>query len=154
MKILLKRIAKRNTYTIGKLYINGEYFCDTVEDKDRGLKQSMSLNQIRTTKVMLQTAIPCGTYEITMNTISPKYSKVKWYVDKCGARVPRLLNVPGFDGVLIHTGNTANDSSGCIIVGRNTVVGKVTESKQTFEKLYPKLKEASNNKERITITIQ
>ena len=154
MKIVVKRIAKRDTYTIGKLYIDGEYFCDTLEDKDRGLKQSMSLYEIRQKKVYGQTAIPLGTYEVTLHTVSPKYSKKPWYVKFCGAKMPRILNIPGYDGVLIHPGNTDKDTMGCLLVGQNTVIGKVTNSKATFEKLYPILKAASDRGERITITIK
>ena len=154
MKLTLKRIAKRDTYTIGKLYINGEYFCDTLEDKDRGLKQSMSLSEIKAKKVYGKTAIPAGEYEVTLHMISPKYSKKQWYVKFCGAKMPRLLNIPGYDGVLIHPGNTDVDTMGCLLVGKNTVVGKVLESKDTFVKLYPILKGASDKGERITITIK
>lgn len=154
MKLTLKRIAKRDTYTIGKLYIDGEYFCDTLEDKDRGLKQSMSLSEIKAKKVYGKTAIPAGEYEVTLHMISPKYSKKQWYVKFCGAKMPRLLNIPGYDGVLIHPGNTDVDTMGCLLVGKNTVIGKVLESKDTFAKLYPILKAASDKGERITITIK
>ena len=154
MKLTLKRIAKRDTYTIGRLYINGEYFCDTLEDKDRGLKQSMSLSEIKAKKVYGKTAIPAGEYEITLHTISPKYSKKPWFVKFCGAKMPRILNIPGYDGVLIHEGNSDKDTCGCVLVGKNTAVGKVLESKNTFAKLYPILKAASDKGERITINIK
>lgn len=154
MKLTLKRIAKRDTYTIGRLYINGEYFCDTLEDKDRGLKQSMSLSEIKAKKVYGKTAIPAGEYEITLHIISPKYSKKSWFVKFCGAKMPRILNIPGYDGVLIHPGNSDKDTCGCVLVGKNTVVGKVLESKNTFAKLYPILKAASDKGERITINIK
>lgn len=154
MNIKLKRIAKKSDYTIGKIYIDGVYFCDSIEDKDRGLKQSMTLDQIKKIKVMHKTAIPTGTYEITLKVKSPKYSKKSYFVNLCNAFMPRLLNVPGYEGVLIHTGNTQDDSSGCIVVGQNKVVGKVINSKQTFEKLYPVLKQASDKGEKITITIE
>ena len=154
MKLTLKRIAKRDTYTIGRLYINGEYFCDTLEDKDRGLKQSMSLSEIKAKKVYGKTAIPAGEYEITLHIISPKYSKKPWFVKFCGAKMPRILNIPGYDGVLIHEGNSDKDTCGCVLVGKNTVVGKVLESKNTFAKLYPILKATSDKGERITINIK
>ena len=73
MEILLKRIAKKPNYTIGKLYIDGKYFCDTLEDKDRGLLQSMTENEILKIKVKDQTAIPTGKYKIDMNTVSPRF---------------------------------------------------------------------------------
>ena len=121
MKLLLTRTAKRPTYTIGKLYIDGEYFCDTLEDTDRGLRQDMPLSEIKRIKVANETAIPTGTYDVIVN-MSPKF----------GRMLPRLLNVHGFDGVLIHRGNTDKDTSGCILVGENKVVGKVINS-TTYE---------------------
>lgn len=155
MSLLLRRIAKRDTYTIGRLYIDGERFCDTVEDKDRGLTQKTPLSEIKKKKVYAQTAIPTGTYDITMNVISPKFSKRPWYRKNCnGGRVPRLLNVPGYDGILIHIGNSARASAGCILVGENTQVGKVLNSTATFSKLYKILDNANRRGEKITITIQ
>lgn len=154
MELLVKRIAKKNTYTIGKLYIDGEYFCDTLEDRDRGLKQTDSIINIKRTKVQHQTAIPTGTYDITMDVVSPRFSKRDFYKTNCnGGRVPRLLNVPGFDGVLIHIGNTAADSSGCILVGKNSQVGKVLNSTNTFKNLYKILDNANKNGESIKLTI-
>ena len=140
MKLILKRIARKPTYTIGKLYIDGVYFCDTVEDTDRGLFQGQSLDLIKKIKIPNKTAIPTGTYKLTLNVISPKYSKKAIYQEICKGRVPRLLDVPGYDGVLIHIGNSADDSSGCILVGQNKVVGKVINSTETFRKLYNKIK--------------
>ena len=155
MKLLLKRIAKKQTYTIGKLYIDNVYFCDTIEDKDRGLKSNMPLSEIKQKKVYGQTAIPIGTYNISMNVVSPKYSQRSFYKTNCnGGRVPRLLNVPGFDGVLIHIGNTAQDSYGCILVGKNSQIGKVLDSTNTFKALYGKLKTANDKGESINITIE
>ena len=152
MKLTLKRIAKKETYTIGNLYIDGKWFANTIEDKDRGLKQSMSLSEIKNIKVKTETAIPMGTYTITLNVISPKMSKQAFYQKNAnGGRVPRLLNVPGYDGVLIHVGNKATQSAGCILVGLNTVKGMVTNSKETFTKLYKILQSA---KDKITITIE
>lgn len=154
MKLTLKRIAKKDKYTIGRIYIDGVYFCDTIEDKDRGLTNKMTPAQIKKVKVYSQTAIPTGTYNVTLKVKSGTFSKKAYYAKFCNGYVPRLLSVPGFEGILMHTGNTQNDSSGCIIVGKNTVVGKVTDSKVTFEALYAKLKAASNKGESITITIQ
>lgn len=154
MEIVLNRIAKKSTYTIGKLYIDNKYVCDTIEDRDRGLNNKMSSDEVRKIKVQHLTAIPTGTYEVTLKVKSPKYSKKPYFVNYCNAFMPRLLNVPGFEGILMHTGNTASDSSGCIILGRNTVVGKVTNSVSTFETVYPMLKKASDAGEKITITIK
>lgn len=141
MDLLLKRIARRDTYTIGKLYIDGVYFCDTIEDCDRGLDQSLPVSVNKKKKVYGKTAIPTGRYQVTLSMQSPRFSKKKQY-DFCGGYLPRLINVPAFEGVLIHIGNTAEDSCGCILVGRNKVVGKVLESTATFHALYEKLKAA------------
>ena len=155
MRLLLERIAKRETYTIGHLYIDGQYFCDTIEDKDRHLTYTMPLSKIKEVKVAAKTAIPTGTYKIDMNVISPKYSLKPWYVSNChGARVPRLVDVPGWTGVLIHTGNTAKDSAGCILVGKNDAVGMVTNSKYWFLQLYNKMYAAHLRGEKIDIVIK
>lgn len=142
MNITLNRIAKKSKYTIGKLYIDGEYFCDTIEDTDRGLTQTMTDTQIKSKKVYGQTAIPTGTYRIIIS-----------YSNKFKRQMPLLLNVPGFLGIRIHSGNTEKDTEGCLIVGKNKVVGKVIESKDTYNKLFSILCEA-NKKEAIKITIK
>ena len=108
MNITLNRIAKKAKYTIGKLYINDQYFCDTLEDTDRGLTQSMTEQQIGSKKVYGETAIPTGTYRIIIS-----------YSNKFKKQMPLLLNVPGFAGIRIHSGNTEKDSLGCILVGKN-----------------------------------
>lgn len=149
MKLLLKRIAKRDSYTIGRLYIDGKYFSDTLEDTDRNLTSSMSKDQIAKIKVYGKTAIPTGTYTINMNVVSSKFGSRSW-AKPYGGKVPRLENVPGYEGVLIHPGNTASDTSGCILVGKNKVVGQVLESQNTFHSLMKELKSADN----ITITIE
>ena len=153
MELELRRIARRDTYTIGRLSIDGKYFCDTCEDKDRGLRQDLpvSVNQAR--KVRGQTAIPTGRYRVTLGVKSPKYSKKKQYA-ACNGYVPRLINVPAFDGILIHIGNTAADSEGCILVGRNKKVGMVLESTNTFWQLYDRLQQADGRGEQIYITVK
>ena len=152
MKLLLKRIALRPTYTIGRLYVNGERFCDTLEDAVRDLNKNGKFDNGEK-KIYGQTAIPYGTYEITMKVQSPKFSQKSAY-KFCNGYLPRLLNVPEFDGILIHIGNYPKDTEGCILVGKNTVVGAVMESTITFKKLYPILKSASDRGEKITIEIQ
>lgn len=154
MKLRLDRKYKKATYSIGKLYVDGQYFCDTVEDKDRGLTDKDSLEKIKATKVYAKTAIPLGTYKITMGVISPKFSQKPYYKAFCNGRLPRLLNVKGFDGILIHKGSNADSSAGCIIVGKNTVVGGVTNSQFYFEKLYKLMAEANKKGETIEIEIQ
>lgn len=141
MKLKLKRIALRDTYTIGKLYIDGVYFCDTVEDRVRDLSKER--------KIAGETAIPYGTYDVTINQQSPKYSQRASYV-WCKGYLPRLLDVPSFDGILIHAGNTAKDSAGCIIVGENKIVGQVINSMATLKKLVERLPKS----DKITITIE
>ena len=149
MKLLLKRIAKRDTYTIGKLYIDGKYFSDTLEDPDRGLTNSMSREQVAKIKVYGETAIPTGTYNIDMNTISAKFKNRSWASPYKG-KIPRLQNVPGYEGVLIHPGTTSKDTLGCILVGKNTSKGMITQSQATFHQLMSVLTKGTN----ITITIE
>lgn len=152
MELTLKRIAKKLNYTIGKLYINGIYECDTLEDRDRGLDASMSLETINKIKVKNETAIPTGTYAITLNTVSPRFGGRAQY-SFCNGKLPRLLNVKGYDGVLIHIGNTDKDSSGCILVGQNKKVGQVINSTATFRNLYTKIDAANRKGEKIIIKI-
>ncbi|MBR4886812.1 MAG: hypothetical protein IKU16_05995 [Muribaculaceae bacterium] len=149
MKLTLKRIALRDTYTIGKLFVDGTYFCDTCEDKVRDLNKDGDLNDIGEDKVYGETAIPYGTYEVTMNVQSPKYSQRASYA-WCQGYLPRLLNVPHFEGILIHAGNTAKDSAGCILVGENKVKGQVINSMATLKRLMTLLP----RNEKITITIE
>ena len=140
--IQLKRIAKRSSYTIGRLYIDGKYFCDTIEDKDRGLNNKMSASDIQKVKVYGETAIPTGTYQVVIT-----------YSNRFKRNMPLLINVPGFAGIRIHTGNTAKDTDGCIIVGKNKVVGKVLESKDTYVKLFEVLTKLCS-KSKVYITIE
>lgn len=153
MEIELRRIARRDTYTIGRLYIDGERFCDTCEDADRGLRQDLpqSVNQAK--KIRGRTAIPTGRYRVTLDVKSQRFSKKKQYA-ACGGYLPRLLNVPAFEGVLIHIGNTAADSEGCILVGQNREVGKVLNSTQTFWQLYDRLQQADRRGDTIYITVK
>ena len=150
MEILVERKWKKPNYTIGVLSIDGERFCETLEDVDRNLNSSMTVEQIKAIKKPNETAIPTGTYKITLDTFSPRFGNKSFYKKVCGGKLPRILNIKGFDGVLIHCGNTNLDTSGCILVGRNLEVGKVLKSQETFEKLYKILKE---NKVNLTIKI-
>lgn len=128
MKLELKRIFKGDTYTIGKLYIDGKYFCDTLEDA------------IRPFKIKNITAIPEGTYKVKI-TYSNRFKRLMLI----------LLNVPNFEGIRIHSGNTDADTSGCILVGYNTVKGKLTNSKNAYDKLYALLQAC---KEELTIEVK
>ena len=114
----------------------------------------MSLEEINKIKVYAETAIPAGRYVVRMDVVSPKYNRVKWYKDNFGGRMPRLENVKGFSGILIHPGTTAVDSAGCIIVGLNKIKGNVLDSRATFQKLWKKLEDAHKRKETIYLTIE
>lgn len=140
MRLTLKRIANKKDYCIGKLYINGKYFCDTLEDVDRGLDDSMTEDDIKEIKVKGQTAIPVGIYTVLL-TYSPKYKKV----------MPLINNVKGYEGIRIHSGNTSKDTEGCVLVGKNTVVGRLTDSRNTYNALFKRLQQKGSNK--ITIEI-
>ena len=129
MRLELKRIARKKDYTIGKIYANGRYICDSIEDVDRGLDDNMDLKEIQAKKVYGETAIPTGTYRIKI-TYSPKYKK----------QMPLVEGVKGFEGIRIHSGNTAKDSLGCVIVGENKVKGKVINSRATYNKLFDLIK--------------
>jgi hypothetical protein len=160
MKLLLTRIAKKDKYTIGRLYMQDKQnkqwvkLCDTIEDKDRGLDQSMSEANITHIKIKHQTAIPTGTYKIVMNIVSGTFVKKQKYKDFCGGKLPRLSYVKGFSGILMHAGIDQDSSSGCIILGENKVVGKVINSWETFKRVYNLLKAASDRGEAITLTVQ
>lgn len=153
MKLLLRRIFKGPRYTIGKLFINGVYECDTLEDQDRGLTSQMSLEEIKAKKVYGVTAIPTGTYSINMTTVSPKFKDRAWAKPYKGI-LPRLENVKGYEGVLIHVGNKAEDTLGCILVGENKVKGKVINSTATFYELMTVLLKAQSAGEVIELTIE
>jgi hypothetical protein len=150
MELELRRIARKADYTIGRLSIDGQYFCDTIEDTDRGLRQDLPLSVNQAKKRKGVTAIPVGRYRVTLGVKSPRFSKKKQYA-ACNGYLPRILNVPAFDGVLMHIGNTAKDSEGCILVGENKKVGMVVNSTQTYWRLYDRLQEAKDN---IFITIK
>lgn len=137
MDILVKRIAKKEGYTIGRMYVDGKYFCDTLEDTDRGIRQDEPA-EIEKKKIHGKTAIPTGEYQVDLNQVSHRFGSRSWAWPYKG-KVPRLLGVPGFAGVLIHPGNTAEDTSGCILIGENKVVGKVVNSVKTFHKLMEKM---------------
>lgn len=154
MKLEVKRIYRGPLYTIGHLYIDGKYFSDTLEDPDRGLTQDMALSEILRIKVKGDTCVPYGTYKVNLNIVSPMYSNLKKYpyTAEAKGKMPRIMNVPGFDGILIHAGNTQADTMGCLLVGENKVKGKVINSQATWKKLYPILKKANDKGETITIT--
>jgi hypothetical protein len=127
MKLTLKRIALKETYTIGKLYIGGCYFCDTIEDQVRDFGVNGE------GKIKSETAIPYGSYSVILN-----------YSNRFQQIMPLLVNVPFFEGIRIHSGNSDKDTSGCILVGFNREIGKVVESKKTYELLMNLLRNQAN----------
>lgn len=141
MKIDVIRERLANSYTAGKMYLNGIYFCDTLEDVDRGLKQGDALEDIKQKKVVGQTAIPAGHYNVYL-TFSPKFKK----------QMPLINNVPAFAGVRIHAGNTTNDTEGCVLVGKKNG-GTLILSRDTFNALYNRIEQAINKGEAVTIEI-
>ena len=153
IEILVDRKWKKQSYTISNLLIDGEWFCNVLEDTDRGLDDQMPESKIKELKKPSITAIPRGTYEITLDVTSPRFSKVSFYNEVCNGKLPRLLNVNGFEGILIHAGNTDKDSGGCLLVGENLEKGKVLNSRETFKKLYKLLKDRRIKGEKITIKI-
>ena len=154
MNIIIDRKWKKPEYTIGNMYIDDVFFSNTLEDTDRGLYNHMPLSYIKSVKIDNMTAIPYGTYTIDMDTVSSKYSSIKFYKDLCDGKLPRLCNVNGFDGILIHCGNTTKDTSGCILVGKNSIKGGITDSRNTFKKLYNILYSAHSKGDIITLTIK
>lgn len=120
MKIKVDRIYKGESYTIGRMYLNGEYFCDTLEDA------------IRPVKIPNETAIPAGTYKVEV-TYSPRFKR----------NLPLLVDVPNYTGIRIHNGSNKDHTSGCILVGFNTAKGKLTDSRKTSDQLTEKLKSLS-----------
>lgn len=135
MKLELNRIAKKSLYTIGRLFVDGRYFCDTLEDRCRDLD--------REEKVMHETAIPAGTYEVIVN-VSAKFKR----------KLPLLLNVPHFSGIRIHRGNTDKDTSGCILVGENKQPGRVINSTLYELRLTEMVEKAMLTGEKITIRVR
>ena len=153
MRLKLIRMYKKATYTIGQLLVDGAFFCNTLEDKDRGLTQDTELPVIKAAKMYGETAIPSGVYDIDMETCSPKYAEVEWYHKLCKGYMPTVENVPGFTRVLIHPGNSPLDTYGCVLVGENKVKGRLINSRATFAKLYNLMKAAHVRGEAITLQI-
>lgn len=141
MRLRLERRHFKDTYTIGNLYVDDTFFSNTLEDKNRDVNKNGKFDNGES-KVYGETCIPFGTYKVVVN-MSPKFKR----------ELPRLLDVPSFEGILIHRGNTAEDSAGCILVGENKEVGKVLNSTPYEERLVKMMKEAIARGEEITIEI-
>ena len=142
MKIRLHRKWLKKGYSIGNLYINGTFITNTLEDEDRGLQEFNPLEEIKKKKIKGETAIPVGTYQVTW-TYSPRFKKM----------LPLLNGVPGYEGIRIHSGNKAKDTEGCILCGKNTEVGTVTNSRYWTNKVCAMIEKAYKDKEQVTITI-
>ena len=142
MKLRLRRRYLGLEYTIGSLFIDGVYLCDTIEDKVRDYNQDGDLNDPGEEKVFGETAIPYGFYEIDL-TMSPKFKRL----------LPIILNVKHFTGIRIHRGNTAKDSHGCPLVGENKAKGKVLNSTKYEMLIVEAMLKAIRNQENMTIEV-
>ena len=138
LELRLTRIAKRKDYTIGRLTVDGSRFCDTLEPTWRDVGWGRPGR-----KVKGKTAIPEGRYPVVV-TRSPRF----------GTWLPLLVGVPQFEGVRIHAGNRPQDTEGCILVGDNTRVGMVTDSRHTLQKLLALLTEARRHDKALWITVE
>ena len=146
MKLKLIRKFKGTEYTIGDLFIDGIFFSNILEDVVRGLTDKNDdgdFDDKGEGKVYGDTAIPAGKYEVVI-TYSNRFKKY----------LPLLLNVPGYEGIRIHGGNSAVDTHGCLLPGINNIKGKVTKSKETTELLISKIKDSIDNGELVTMTIE
>ena len=141
MKLRLERLWPKPTYTVGRLYVDGQLFCNTLEDKVADLNRNGMFDGTEK-KVPGETAIPYGTYRVFYGW-SPRF----------GRNLPRLLNVTAFEGILIHPGNTAEESAGCILVGKNSEVGRLTQSRYYSDELNKLIDAAQRRGENITIEI-
>ena len=126
MQLTLKRLHKTDTSTIGELLIDGVFECYTLEDIERLVK------------IKAETAIPKGTYKVIIN-MSNRFKRL----------MPLLLNVPNFEGVRIHAGNSNHDTEGCILVGQSRNKNYIGQSRKAYAKLFKKMQAAEN----ITLTI-
>lgn len=143
MEIRIDRAWKKPGYTISRVYVDGELFgCNCLEDTDRGLKQGMSVKEVCAIKQYGQTAIPAGTYNVVI-TYSPRFKK----------NLPLLENVTGFAGIRIHPGNTAKDTEGCLLFGKNSKQGYVGNSRYWTEQIVSRISASINKKEKVTIKI-
>lgn len=130
MKLLLRRDIFTTKSTTGQLFVDGQFECYTLEDR------------MREKKVHGQTAIPMGRYNVIVN-----------HSRRFGKDMPLLENVSGFSGIRIHSGNTAGDTEGCILVGNGRTVDRISDSRTAFKALFAKIKAALDKKETVSIEI-
>lgn len=132
-KLTRQRVAG-SPCCLGRLSLNGHVLCDTLEPPSHGLASSTDLKTIRDIKRLGRSAIPVGVYRLVL-AWSPRFSPRPFYKAYGRGLVPRLLNVSGFDGVLLHCGNTVVDTCGCVIVGRRADASTLVESQKTYDRL-------------------
>lgn len=157
MNILVKRTARKSNYTVGKVSIDGKYFCDSLEDADRGVTQVMPFTPMpvgsakgywsigdgkKIEKVYGKTAIPTGIYD----ACSYYWPKFKCYV-------VQLLRVPGFTGILMHNGMTADHSEGCILLGKNNIVGRLDGDRVYMDALAARVMACEKRAEKVTVQV-
>lgn len=153
LKLKTDRAWKKAAYTIGRFFVNGTRFHESLEDADRGLDQTMSLAEISSNKIYGVTAIPRGTYKVILS-VSPKFKNKSWAA-KYGGLVPEIVGVKGYSGVRIHPANYATELEGCVSVGENKVKGGVINSVKCYLELMDKfIMPAWTRKEEIMMEIQ
>lgn len=143
MVIRIDRRWKKAEYTVSRVYINGVYFgCNALEDTDRGLLQTMQLSELQRRKIKGKTAIPRGYYDVRI-TYSQKYKRM----------MPLVVDVPAFSGIRLHSGNSAKDTEGCILFGKNDKVGWISDSRYWTNKIYNEIDRALQRKEKVTLIV-
>ena len=143
MVIRIDRQWKKAEYTISRVFINGNYYgCNALEDTDRGLLQSMQLSELQRRKIKGKTAIPRGYYDVRI-TYSQKYKR----------NMPLVVDVPAFSGIRLHSGNSAKDTEGCILFGKNDKVGWISDSRYWTNKIYNEIEKALNRGEKVTLIV-
>lgn len=153
MEFVIERVYPKQDYTIGRFFVNGMRFHESLEDTDRGLTSAMSDMAIKMTKIAGRTAIPKGRYKVILS-VSEKFKKKSW-ATKYGGLVPEIVGVKGFSGVRIHPGNKASDTEGCPLLGENKVKGGLINSVKCYDEFMSKyMLPAWTRKEEIYITIR
>ncbi len=143
MEVIVKNPVKTNSTTISRCYIEGVQQCFILEDKDRGLTQTMPLWRIKLIKIFGKTAIPAGRYQVIVN-----------YSQRFKKDMPLLVNVPGYEGVRIHPGNSEFQTEGCLLPGTSTSTDWINESVKAFEPLFKKIKDAIASGQKVFITLE